>query len=286
MKNAEYRWIAREAVARARSEMASGNSDRLPYAALELRYAMEALTYDKARSYQDEIPADVYRIWQPRKVVDYITEIDPSAYVSSSISAGLEEEVGTPAKVMQPVGKETSLTMGDLKAHYEAMGSFLHMPTLRQIEQDKGPVPETIRGRCQKCIAALEAVLASPIWNANFGVFTEIECARCEFWIKKRLKPGSTDPVDARCINCGAEYTVISEGEGKTRWEPKNEEVPCPTEGCGEKIYLWRDELRPGVNWTCQGCGEHYVIGLGIRKTNTDEARDLGTDPESEKAPV
>src|SRR5260370_13914842 len=37
----------------------------------------------KAQSYREEVPADLYRTWQPRKLVEYVTEIDPSAYLSS-----------------------------------------------------------------------------------------------------------------------------------------------------------------------------------------------------------
>src|SRR5437016_5528786 len=98
----DYRWLAREALARSKNEICTDDPDRLPYAALELRKAMEALTYDKAQSYKDEAPADLYKKWQPPKVVNYITEIDEHAFQSSSLSLGVEEKPGKPAKVMKP----------------------------------------------------------------------------------------------------------------------------------------------------------------------------------------
>lgn len=41
----DYREEARQQLARARAELASGDDERLKYAALELREAMESLTY-------------------------------------------------------------------------------------------------------------------------------------------------------------------------------------------------------------------------------------------------
>jgi hypothetical protein len=269
----DYRWLAREALARAKSEIGTGNPDRLPYAALELRKAMEALTYDKAQSYKDEVPADLYRTWQPRKVVDYITEIDEHSFQSSSLSLGIEEEPGKPAKVMKPLGTETSLTMKNLKDHYNALGSFLHIPTPVQLEKAKSQSKTRLQEHCAECVYLVEKILASPVWNANFGNFAETECIRCDFPIKKRLPPGFTGPVDARCINCGAEYIVSDEGERKTGWTAKVDEVGCPTPGCNEKIVIWKDEFRPGRWWTCEGCGQPYILRLSIGKWSpTDSA--------------
>jgi hypothetical protein len=277
----DYRSIARRALERARNELNTGNADRLPYAALELRYAMEALTYDRARTYQDEVPPEFYRTWEPRKVVDYITEIDDKAYLSSLLSVGLEDEPGKPAKVMQPLGTETALTMKDLKRHYQAMGSFLHMPTLHQIEQGSVPGKDRIRERCEKCATVLEGVLVSPIWNADVGVFATVECVRCQFPIRKRLRPGLTEPVEARCIECGAEYVVTQEGEGKTAWQPDAQQRECMTPGCPEKVLLWPDELKVGTWWKCPGCGERYGLGLSIGKLPKEEAVEEPSEIES-----
>lgn len=60
-----FRHLAREALARARAELASEASSRLKFAALELRMAIESVTYERALSYKDEIPPSEYRTWQP-----------------------------------------------------------------------------------------------------------------------------------------------------------------------------------------------------------------------------
>ncbi len=264
--NTNFRNMAREALKRAKLEIASGERDRLPYAALEIRNAMEAVTYDRAESYKNEIPDASYRTWQPRKLLEYLLEIEPTAVLGSSLTVGVEEEYGKPAKVMQPLGSEEALTMRDLKNHYNALGSYLHIPTLYQLE--KGNVTDlcSLEIRCQTCIDILEKVLKSPVWNINIGMFSRTECVRCKFLMKKRLQPELAGPVGARCIGCGAEYIVTDEGPDAVVWTPKWQDIDCRTSECDKKIGLWPDEIRPGTNWKCEGCGEAFVITLAALK--------------------
>jgi CHAD domain-containing protein len=65
----DFRDRARMSLKRAKSELESHDPHRLRYAVLELRDAMEALTYDRLRAYRAEIPPEEYATWQPRKVV-------------------------------------------------------------------------------------------------------------------------------------------------------------------------------------------------------------------------
>lgn len=51
-----YRSDARTHLTDAIEELAVGEDRRLKYAALELRMAMEAVTYDRALAYKDELP--------------------------------------------------------------------------------------------------------------------------------------------------------------------------------------------------------------------------------------
>ena len=66
MPKPQFRPLARNALRRAIKELDSGDADRLPYAALELRKAMECLAYERLLLYRDELPEDKMAIWQPR----------------------------------------------------------------------------------------------------------------------------------------------------------------------------------------------------------------------------
>jgi len=50
-----YRNDARNSLKRAKAELTQADDERLKYAALELRMTMEALTYDRALAYKDEL---------------------------------------------------------------------------------------------------------------------------------------------------------------------------------------------------------------------------------------
>jgi hypothetical protein len=121
-------------------------------------------------------------------VVEYISEIDDKAYLSSSLSFGIEDEPGKPARVMQPLGTETALTMKDLKASYEAMGSLLHIPTLHQIEQGKVPDKERLRERCDRRVDVVETVLALPYGMLTSAFLRKRNASAATF----RLRSGSS----------------------------------------------------------------------------------------------
>src|SRR2546429_3472132 len=94
--------------------------------------AMECLTYDRALAFKDEFPPSEYDTWQPRKVMSVLLEIDPTADKDSSIAVGVEAVPGVPAASMQSLGSEKVLNLGMLRKHYDALGSYLHVPTLKQ----------------------------------------------------------------------------------------------------------------------------------------------------------
>src|SRR5258708_30871845 len=90
MTNApDFRHSARTALERARAELASNEPYRFRYAALELRDAMEALTYDRAMAYKNDIPPEDYYTWQPRKLMMVLLGVDPDIGKSSTLAIGI-----------------------------------------------------------------------------------------------------------------------------------------------------------------------------------------------------
>ncbi|MDQ2106480.1 hypothetical protein [Azospirillum isscasi] len=270
MVNPGFRSMARDSLERAKSELGSGDPERLKYAALELRFAMEAVTYDRALAFKDEIPPEEYKTWQPRKLMQVLHDIDPKIGMTSTIRMGRQDDINTPAppERMQTLGTDVVLTLADLKRHYDAIGSYLHMPSLDQVMGNKAPDPQKLRRRCEDAVALLDRVLSSAIWNSTFGSFSVLdECMNsdCKKPVRKRLPSGATT-VEARCFECDAEYVLTRQPGGKVLWEPKIEEASCPTEGCSETVTLWPHQVRPGVHWRCSGCGLQYGLTWGIVK--------------------
>jgi hypothetical protein len=264
-----FRHEARLALQRAKAELESADDKRIRYASLELRMAMEALTYDRSQAFKAEIPPKEYETWQPRKVMQMLLEIDPNVDKGSSVSFGREEEYGVPAKHMMMLGTEDVLDLAILKKHYDALGAYLHMPTLKQIEQGQSFDSQKLRARCEKIVAVIEKVLASRVFNITLGAFTELSCQRCGATIRKRISHGFKE-IEAKCFECGAQYIITDTDSGKTLWKAMQEQIPCPTDSCDAKVSVWLDEIKPGTWWTCHQCGEAYEISLAVSKHERD----------------
>lgn len=259
----DYRNHARQALQRAKEELQSEGEVRLQSAALQLRMSMEALTYDRFRVYANEVPPEEYATWQPKKVMQLLLEIDANADTDSSLAIGLEEAYGVPAKEMKYLGTEKVLNLAAIKKHYDALGSYLHMPTWKQMQEGKSFDPVKLRTRCLKIASELEKMLASSVWNLRFGVTSSIDCMYCEKPIRKRC-PKDGESVAVKCFECGALYRLTSASDRQVRWEPSQTEVPCPTEECDHTVVLGDHEIKRGVSWVCPKCSQRYMIDYAI----------------------
>ncbi|MCF8146250.1 MAG: hypothetical protein K9N21_20270 [Deltaproteobacteria bacterium] len=263
-----YRGIAREHLKAATEQLEKGTDSNLKYAALELRMAMEAVTYDRAAAFKEEFPTDEYDTWQPKKVMAVLLEIEPLADKDSTIAFGLEEEYGVPAKKMTSLGTETVLNMGVLKKHYDALGSFLHILTIKSAKAGKTVNHDKLRKRCEEIRAYLDKVLSSPVSNSTLGVFSSIECAECGKKIRKRIPQGENS-INVECSNCDASYRINSSGDKQYMWEPMQHEIECGNKECTKKIVVWEKEIRLGAKWTCPECKGKNSFVLGIVHENS-----------------
>jgi len=169
-----FRSDARKSLELARKELAAGDDERLRHA--ELRMCVEAITYDRAEAYKDELPPEEYETWQPAKLLQALLVIDPTANSAKTIAFGKEDVPGEPAKEMHVLGTDTPLTLKVIKYHYDALGNFLHVPTLKQIQNGNVTTPEKVRQRCEALVIELDATLNSTIFNSTIGQFSHIDC--------------------------------------------------------------------------------------------------------------
>lgn len=257
----DYRNNARLHHGAAKKELASGDDARLIYAALELRMSMEAITYDRALAFKDEFPPDEYQTWQPRKVMSVLLEIDQSADADRALAMGAEEH-GVAAPIMQSLGVERVLNLAALKKHYDALGSFLHIPSMKQSLEGKTVDNGRLRKRCEELEMLIGEVLSSPIFNVTLGDFATTTCFRCETLIRKRLR--GAEEVTAECFGCHATYSLTPTNDGQILWRPQGREVHCAADGCDGMVHLWDSDLQVGKHWKCAICGGRNALVLGI----------------------
>lgn len=259
----DYRSHARQALQRAQQELQSNDDVRLRSAALQLRMAMEALTYDRFQIYADEVPPEGYATWQPKRVMQLLLEIDAGADAGSSLAVGLEETYGVPAKEMTGLGTEKVLNLAAIKKHYDALGSYLHMPTWKQMQNGQPLNTAQLKARCLQIASDLEKIFTSPVWNIRFAVMSKTDCIYCGKPMQKRC-PKDGDSTEVKCFECGALYRLILVGDRQVRWEPLQAEVSCLTEGCDHTFMLGHHEIKRGTNWSCPKCSQRYKIEYAV----------------------
>ena len=260
MTKHQYRTQARQALERAKKLL--GQNDQLRYAALDLRLAMEAMTYDRAQGYLEELSLGALAKWQPKQLMDALIEIDPTAGSTYTLRIGEEPAPGVAPDTMTTLGTDVVFGLKEIRRHYQAVSSFLHMPML-QHGDGKGWDPEKVRSRLEEAAQKIDASLSSPVWNYTLGNFSNFECCRCDKPVHKRVPHGETKLV-AKCIYCDAPHAGRVNDDRKVQWERMTVRASCPTPGCTHSHDLWIDEVKQGTCWDCPQCHKSYRLDLGI----------------------
>jgi hypothetical protein len=259
----DYRNSARDSLSRTKQALENGSEYYLQYASLELRMALEALIYERAGLYKDELPQKALSTWQPRKLLEKLLEIDPYTDQSSTIAIGIEEEYGKPSKEMKHFGKERVLSLSEIKKYYNRLGSYLHTQTIEQVGKGKGASSEKLRENCNELYKIINEVVSSPVFNFNIRKTTKCDCGRCGAVIPRRVVP-IENTFNASCVVCGATYKITTENHEDYLWEPIGQKVKCANKSCDEEIFLFENEIKLGTNWLCAKCNKRTHIGLAL----------------------
>ena len=126
------RYDQRATLARAKDLLATNSEEDLRYACLELRMCIEAICYEKLKSYQKQIPEELLETWQPQKVVESLLEYDPDIELDFSLAIFREDEDGKPEEIPSFVGEHKAITLKFIKRSYHKLGYYLHVPTIAQ----------------------------------------------------------------------------------------------------------------------------------------------------------
>lgn len=269
----DFRNLARAHLKNAKDLLATGDDDDCELATLKLRKAMEALTYERSEGYADDLGPEKMKTWQPKKLMERMLEVDPHADKDATIAFGIEPSYGEKPEVMQSMGTDYVLDMKTLKKHYDALGAYLHTPTLAQLEQGKSHDFNKLRKRCDEIVAAVDKVLSSRIWNSTMANRGEIECNECDTIIRRRLDKNGEEKV-VECWDCVATYNMKDLGDGEVRFEPRQIEVPCPNKECETSIHIWEKEFKKGTWWTCRVCETQQQLSLFVHPKDQAENKE------------
>ena len=203
------------------------------------------------------------RLGSQKKVMSVLLQIDSTADLNSTLSFGNEPSPGQKPEVMEPLGTEVVFNLQNIKKHYDALGSYLHVPSLKQTLSGPDPDYRKIRKRCEEISGVLERVLASLVFNSTFGIFSSFDCFECKVRIRRRM-PSDRDTLEIDCFDCLASYTLTRTKDGQTRADLHQQKEPCANTGCSHPIIILRREIAEGHEWTCEKCGGRNVFQLGL----------------------
>lgn len=178
--------------------------------------AIEALTYELLEAYLAEVPNSAMMKWTPKKIMDELSAVDPLADQTVSVSIGIESIPGVPSDKMEYIGTDTRFTAKWANKAHNALSNFLHEPTIADLRSGKDKSEEATWAKAHEIMAQLDAILASSVFNVNFGEFVEFQCG-CGFHIKRKAPALNGMPVV--CGNCGLWWVYETSGDGQYRFQ-------------------------------------------------------------------
>lgn len=263
--------MARLALKKYDAKILTLHDDDLRDAALQLRMAMEALTYERAMTYADELGPDQMKTWQPKRLMERMLEVDPQADSAATLSFGVEPSYGKSPEKMTLLGTDNVLKLATLKKHYDALGSYLHTPTLSQLEKNKSHDMIKLQKRCEIISEAIKTVLSSKVWGSSMANRGEIECFVCDKPIRRRLLHG-VDVRKVECWECQATYNMSRTNKDQVQFEPRQSGIPCIAPECDTVNYLWEKEFGVGLEWDCRDCGMKQKLAYGVSPVDIGQA--------------
>ena len=245
----------RECFDRARELVERGDAISLRYAALELRFCLEAITYEKLRASSSQLPASVIKKWQPPQAVKALLEYEPNADQGFALYVGIQEEYGKPSANMRFIGEHKTFKLEWLRKHYHKLGSLLHFPkaTSDQVSQ--------IADYLKEVLSDVQEVMSGTILGGPLGKTFNFECATCHDVVvcsKHRIE--TTHEV--QCLNpaCGSLYFAEITESSEAHFQLKVTEFSCGK--CSSKIPVENRLLDIGYNFKCTSCGmDHRIMG-------------------------
>jgi len=260
----QYRYLANQRLKKATDLLKSDDPDDLTYACLELRKCIEALSYELLTGYLSEMSLKALDTWQPDKVMKELLRMDPTADRSSRIRIRPEGRNGEPDGNWQELGEDRRLKAPWATKAYHQLGSYLHVPTIKQEREGQSFDAVAARKRTEAIRAELAHILEATIWNANFSVSVTFACTECEAPIKRRdAVLEKSEPIE--CGNCGQLYDAEPRSGGSYFFIPHSFSWDCVV--CKEPRTIIQSKAKDGVDVSCPKCGDKATLHAETRWT-------------------
>ncbi len=245
-------------IERANVLIEEGTAMSLRYAALELRFCMEAITYEKLEASANHIPPYIINKWQPPQAVKALLEHEPKTDKGFTLFAGIEEKSGVPSNNMQFVGEHKAFNLNWLRKHYNKVGGFLHFNHKKS--KNAKLSAEEIKTYLKEVSEDISEVLKGDIaggWLDGVFQFTCSQCAKAIIVGKNTLESGRD--IVCQNDNCRAEYYGHLDSESSNAiFDLKITVFDCAQ--CSSDISVENRKLKIGYSFKCDKCGINHEL--------------------------
>jgi hypothetical protein len=240
----------------ARKLMAVEDAASLRYAALELRMAIERLFYSLLPSYREELPDDLMKVWQPKKIIDALIDCDPYVEQDYTVSIASELPNGGHGPVSR-IGRYKAVDRKLLRQYYHKIGSFLHAP-MRHEHKNLTKMQSFLNSAAQRIEEyCLETTIVS-----NFGVFHTVTCV-CGRTIKRNAQAVQKRPyIICPDEKCRAVFDLLNIDENNAVWKLRETKIVCPC--CNTSNFVGTHLIADEARVACVECHKRYVIGSAL----------------------
>jgi predicted RNA-binding Zn-ribbon protein involved in translation (DUF1610 family) len=157
------------------------------------------------------------------------------------------------------LGTYRAITKQFLRDHYDGLSSFLHAPTIAEVQTGTQRDVRRLRLVAQKAISALED-MAGNIFQSDLGPVIEFPCDTCGTKIRRRSEK-IKDGDKVRCLekSCQAEYEVTFPAERQFLRKMVQVRFECPT--CKGVSYYGRHvAAKKGTRLRCLHCSRLFGV--------------------------
>jgi len=253
MEHTKYKCIER-----ANSLIKEGTAISLRYAALELRFCMEAITYEKLEASASHIPPQILDKWQPPQAVKALLEHEPKTDKGFVLFAGIEKEYGIPSDNMKFVGEHKAFDLSWLRKHYNKIGGFLHFSHKRS--KNAKVSLERLKSYLEQVSTEVEEVLKGSITGGWLDEVHQFTCSQCSKQIivgKNTLD--SSGHIVCQNTNCRAEYFGRYDPSSlNVLFELKVTVFDCAQ--CDSEIPVENKDLKIGFTFECNKCNTSHEL--------------------------
>ena len=164
--------------------------------------------------------------WTPGKVLKELLYTDPDACSPVNVTISWRPDPAAPPQVIH-LGESYPLSLGWAHRMHNALGNFLHQPTIRQMETDE---PESnrqqgSRKKAEEVLQSLDRVLGSLEFRAHRPVKAQCVCGSLIVRDLEFLQAGKA----VMCSNCDQLYDYrFDESRDDFEFWPRQALFTCP----------------------------------------------------------